>query len=65
MISKPKTTTFKFILNNDMLMNNLDHFKLNDEPRFHKIIEIGKKLQSFAKDENLVNNYQIRFKLKK
>ena len=49
MQQKSQTTTFKFILSNEQMMQNLDHLKMNDFDRFVRIGEIGKKIQYLSK----------------
>ena len=54
MKQQPTSTTFKFVLDNEQTLQNIDHLKLVDYNRFKTVNHIGTQLQSAAKDDDWV-----------
>ena len=57
---QPQSTKFAFVLNNEQTMNNIDHLKMVDYPKFKEVNHIGTLLAAAAKDDNIVKVFLYR-----
>jgi hypothetical protein len=56
MKQQPQSSKFTFVLDNEQTMNNIDHLKMVDYPKFKDVNHIGTLLSSAAKDDNIVRH---------
>lgn len=56
----PESTKFRFVLNTEQTMANLDQLKLVNYPKFNHINKLGALLQSFAKNDDWVPSHSTR-----